>query len=52
MSVDLPLLFIDKSIFVAKTPIGLPLCLPISSLRRNLRIGLMVSYLEVGGLGV
>ena len=33
-------------------PVGLPLWLPVSSLRRNLRRGLTVAYLEVGGLGV
>jgi len=33
-------------------PIRLPLRLLISSLRRNLRRGLIVAYLEVGGLGV
>jgi len=30
----------------------LPLRLLVSSLRRNLRRGLIVAYLEVGGLGV
>ena len=33
-------------------PVGLPLWLPVSSLRRNLRRGLTVAYLEVGGLEV
>jgi len=33
-------------------PISLPLWLLVSSLRRNLRRGLAVAYLEVGGLGV
>ena len=32
--------------------IGLPLRLPVSSLRRNLRRGLTVTYPEVGGLKV
>jgi hypothetical protein len=50
--VDLPLLSINESILAARTPIGLPLWLLVSSLRRNLRRGLMVAYLEVGGLGV
>jgi hypothetical protein len=50
--VDLPLLSINKSILTARTPISLPLRLPVSSLRRNPRRGLTVTYLEVGGLGV
>jgi len=50
--VDLPLLSINESILVARTPISLPLWLLVSSLRRNLRRGLTVAYLEVGGLGV
>ena len=33
-------------------PISSPLRLLVSSLRRNLRRGLTVTYLEVGGLGV
>jgi len=33
-------------------PISLPPRLPISSLRRNLRRGLIVTYLKVGGLEV
>ena len=49
---DLPLLSINKSILIARTPISLPLRLLVSSLRRNLRKGLAVTYLEVGGLGV
>jgi len=32
--------------------VGLPLWLLVLSLRRNLRRGLMVTHLEVGGLGV
>ena len=43
---------INKSIIIARTPISLPLRLLVSSLRRNLRRGLIVTYLEVGGLGV
>jgi len=50
--VDLPLLSINKSILAARTPVSSPLKLPVSSLRRNLRRGLTVTYLEVGGLGV
>ena len=49
---DLPLLSINKSILTARTPISLPPRLLVSSLRRNLRRGLIVAYLEVGGLGV
>ena len=49
---DLPLSSINKSIFAAKTPADLPLRLLISSLKRNLRRGLVVTHLEVGGLGV
>ena len=49
---DSPLLFINKSILVVKTPIGLPPRLLVSSLRRNLRRGLTITYLEVRGLGV
>jgi len=50
--VNLPLSSINESILVAGTPIGLPPRLLVSSLRRNLRRGLTVAYLEVGGLGV
>ena len=49
---DLPLLSINKSILTARTPISSPPRLLVSSLRRNLRRGLTVTYLEVGGLGV
>ena len=49
---DLPLSSINKSIFVAGTPVSLPLQLPVFSLRRNLRRGLIVTYPKVGGLGV
>jgi len=48
----LPLLSIDKSILIARTPISSPPRLLVSSLRRNLRRGLTVAYLEVGGLRV
>jgi hypothetical protein len=48
----LPLLSINKSILTARTPISSPPRLLVSSLRRNLRRGLTVAYLEVGGLGV
>ena len=48
----MPLLSINKSILIARTPISSPLRLLVSSLRRNLRRGLTVTYLEVGGLGV
>ena len=37
---------------MAGTPISSPPRLLVSSLRRNLRRGLTVAYLEVGGLGV
>jgi hypothetical protein len=50
--VDLPLLSINKSILAARTPVSSPPRLLVSSLRRNLRRGLAVAYLEVGGLGV
>jgi hypothetical protein len=50
--VDLPLLSINESILAARTPVGSPLRLLVSSLRRNLRRGLIVAYLEVGGLEV
>jgi hypothetical protein len=50
--VDSPLLSINKSILITGTPISSPLRLLVSSLRRNLRRGLIVAYLEVGGLGV
>ena len=48
----MPLLSINKSILIARTPISSPPWLLVSSLRRNLRRGLTVTYLEVGGLGV
>ena len=46
------LLFINKNIFTAEILINLPLWLLISSLKRNLRRGLIVTYLEVGGLEI
>jgi len=52
MLVDSPLLSINKSILAARTPIGSPPRLLVSSLRRNPRRGLTVAYPEVGGLGV
>ena len=48
----MPLLSINKSIIIAGTPISSPPRLLVSSLRRNLRRGLIVAYLEVGGLRV
>ena len=50
--VDLPLLFINKSIFAAKTPISLPLWLLVFLLKRNLKRELTVTYLKVKGLKV
>jgi hypothetical protein len=52
MLVNSPLLSINESILIARTPISSPPRLLVSSLRRNLRKGLTVAYLEVGGLGV
>ena len=52
MLVNSPLLSINKSIFVAKMPISLPLWLLVSLLKRNLRRGLIVIYLKVKGLEV
>ena len=49
---DSPLLSINESILAAGTPVGSPPRLLVSSLRRNLRRGLTVAHLEVGGLGV
>ena len=48
----MPLLSINKSIIIAGTPISSPPRLLVSSLKRNLRRGLIVAYLEVEGLGV
>ena len=50
--VNLPLLFINKSILIAKTPISLPLQLLVFLLRRNLRRGLIVTHLKIKGLKV
>jgi hypothetical protein len=50
--VDSPLLSINKSILIAGTPISSPPRLLVSSLRRNPRRGLIVTYPEVEGLGV
>ena len=52
MLVDSPLLFINKSILIVKTPAGSPLRLLISSLRRNLKRGLTVTYPKIKGLKV
>ena len=52
MLVDLPLLSINESIFIARTPVSLPLWLLVFLLKRNLKRGLMVAYLKVKGLGV
>ena len=52
MLVDSPLLSINKSILAVGTPVGLPLWLPVFSLRRNPRRGLTIAHPEVGGLGV
>jgi hypothetical protein len=52
MLVDLPLSSINESILAARTPVSLPLRLLVFSLRRNLKRGLTVTHLEVGGLGV
>ena len=49
---DSPLLSINKSIFIARTPISLFLWLLVFSLRRNLRRGLTVTYLKVKKLRV
>jgi len=43
---------INKSILIAGTPISSPPWLLVSSLRRNPKKGLIVTYLEVGRLGV
>ena len=43
---------INKSIFIVGTLVSSPLRLLVSSLRRNLRRGLIITYLEVEGLGV
>ena len=48
----MPLLSINKSILTARISISSPLRLLVSSLRRNLRRGLIVAYPKVGGLEV
>ena len=48
----MPLLFINESIFTAGTPINSPLRLLIFFLKRNLKKGLIVAHLKVGGLEV
>jgi len=52
MSVDLPLSSINESILAARTPVSSPLQLLVSSSRRNLKRGLMVTYPKVRGLRV
>ena len=52
MSVNLPLLSINKSILTAKTPTSSPLRLLISSSKRNLKKGVTVTHLEIKGLRV
>ena len=52
MLVNSLLLSINESIFMAKIPASLPPRLPVFSSRRNLRRGLIVTYLKVKGLGV
>ena len=47
-----PLLSINESILAAKTPVSLPLQLPVSFLKRNLRRGLTVTHPEVKELEV
>ena len=49
---DSPLSSINESILIIETLVGSPLQLLVSSLRRNLRRGLIITYLEVKGLGV
>ena len=49
---DLPLLFINKNILIAKTPISLFPHLLISSLKRNLNVGFIITHLKIKGLGV
>ena len=52
ISVNSPLSSINESILAARTPISSPPQLLVSSLKKNPRKGLIVAYLEVGGLGV
>ena len=49
---DLPLLSINESIFIAKMPIGSPLRLLVFLLKRNLKKGLTVIYPEIKRLEV
>ena len=48
----MPLLAINKSILAARIPISSPPRLLVSLLKRNLKKGLIITYLEVGGLKV
>ena len=48
----MPLLSINEGILTVRMPVSSPPRLLVSSLRRNLRRGLTVTYLEVRGLGV
>ena len=52
MSIDSPLSSINESILAVGTPPGSPPRLPISSSRRNPRMGFTVAHPTVGGLGV
>ena len=52
MSVNLPLLSINKSIFMIEILVGLFLWLPVSSLKRNPKKRLIIAHPEIGGLGV
>ena len=49
---DSPLLFVNKSILIARTPISSPPRLPVSSSKKNLKRGLTVTHPEVKRLGV
>ena len=52
MLIDSPLSSINESIFMAEMPAGLPLQLPIFSLKRNPKRGLVVTHPEIKRLGV
>jgi hypothetical protein len=52
ISVNLPLLFINKNILAAKTPINLSLYLLIFFLKQNPNIKFIVNYPKVGGLKI
>ena len=52
MSVDSPLSSINESILAVGTLVGLSLQLPVSSLKRNPRRGLIIAHPKVRGLGV